>query len=227
MRKYKKMAVFLPLVAALLLTACSNPAEEVTAMEGETAKDTEASELLMDSLEYLLQEENADEMAEEGSFDGPEGHIGPDSALQEDTAQRQEEAQQAEVMIYYGNGASDELDAETSVMEQVTAENLVDALLKHNIVSLGTKVNSFEEEEKDGQKTLHLDLSKSFYEYLKTMTKEGEKIIIYSVAATFVEAYDADGIVITVEGKALKTEHASYEEPLHYTPGQLKALEGE
>ena len=46
------------------------------------------------------------------------------------------------------------------------------------------------------------------------MTQEGEKIILSSVAATFLEAYDAEEIIITVDGKALETEHASYEEPI-------------
>lgn len=225
MKKYKETAAFLSLVVVLLLAACSNQAEEVAAMEGEVRKeadDSSASELFIDSLGYFLQEDGTEDAFNDGALGAAE-----DQTAKEDVAEEQKEAQQAEVMIYYGNGASDELSAETSFMEQVTAENLVDALSRHNIVSLGTKVNSFEEEEADGKKTLRLDLSKSFYEYLKTMTKEGEKIIMYSVAATFMEAYDADGIFITVDGKILKTEHATYEEPIHYTPGQLKALEGE
>ncbi len=66
----------------------------------------------------------------------------------------------------------------------------------------------------DGVKKLHLDLSKTFREYLKTMSQEGEKVIMSSVAATFLEAYGAEEIVITVEGKVLETEHMSYEEPI-------------
>jgi len=126
----------------------------------------------------------------------------------------EETAEQKEVTIYYGNGASNMLSAEKTAMEQVTAEKLIDALLKHNIVSLGTKVNFFEEKEADGIKMLELDLSRTFRDYLKTMTQEGEKIIISSIAATFLEAYGADEIVITVDGKALETENSSYEEPI-------------
>ncbi|MDE5597716.1 MAG: GerMN domain-containing protein [Lachnospiraceae bacterium] len=142
-----------------------------------------------------------------------------DAPVNEET----EEAVQTDVMIYYGNGASDNLDMEISTMEQVTADNLIDALAKHNIVSIGTKVNSFDEEDNNGVKTLHLDLSKTFHEYLKTMTEEGENIIMCSVAATFLKAYDADEIAITVEGDVLQTDHATYEEPLRFKAEQLTA----
>ena len=69
-----------------------------------------------------------------------------DAPVNEET----EEAVKTDVMIYYGNGASDNLDMEMVAVEQVTADNLIDALAKHNIVSIGTKVNSFDEEENNG-----------------------------------------------------------------------------
>lgn len=146
-----------------------------------------------------------------------------DAPINEET----EEAVQTDVKIYYGNGASDELNREEITVEQLTADNLIDALAKHNIVSIGTKVNSFDEEENNGVKTLHLDLSKTFHEYLKTMTQEGENIIMCSVAATFLEAYNADEITITVEGDVLQTDHAVYEEPLHFKTEELTSAVNE
>lgn len=211
MKKNKKLALFLPFALLCALAACGNTPEEVSAQDVELVEDAPTNEeILIDSLEYLLQEDKAasDEQA-------------PDAADKQH--EEEEKLPQTDVMIYYGNSASDKLNTEISTMEQVTADNLIGALLKHNIVSLGTKVNSFEEEEKDGIKTLRLDLSKTFYEYLKTMTKEGENIIMCSLAATFIEAYDADEIAITVEGKTLTTNHATYEEPLHFKTEQLTA----
>lgn len=209
MKKNKKPAALLLLMMLVLLAACSNSAQEVAAVDSGLIEDAPTNEeILIDSLEYLLQE---DETSSEEKL--------PD--VLETQQEEAVEAPQTEVMIYYGNSASDTLNTEVSKMEQVTAENLIDALLKHNIVSLGTKVNSFEEEENGGVKTLRLDLSKTFYEYLKTMTKEGENIIMCSVAATFLEAYDADEIAITVEGSVLETDHATYEEPLRYKTQQL------
>lgn len=201
MKNRKLMAVMF-IIIVLALAACGNEAEDITVME-EAGSETSANDLLVNSLEYLLNEE--------GITSGEEGQASDEEKGQ---AEKEEMTAQMEVTIYYGNGASNMLSSEMAAMEQVTAENLIDALMKHNIVSLGTKVNSFEEEEEDGMKKLRLDLSKTFREYLKTMTSEGEKIIMSSVAATFLEAYEAEEIVITVEGKVLETEHTTYEEPI-------------
>ena len=198
--KNRKLAAVISVVLLLALAACSNSTEEVAVMEGDTEAEASANDLLVGSLEYLLSEE---EIAPVGG-----------QTSEEEGGQAEEAAEQTEVTIFYGNGASNMLSSELTTMEQVTAENLIDALLKHNIVSLGTKVNSFEEEETNGVKKLRLDLSKTFREYLKTMTQEGERIIMSSVAATFLEAYDAEEIVITVDGKVLETEHTTYEEPI-------------
>lgn len=208
MKNRKLMAVILVLTV-LALAACGNRVEETAAMDNIPDSETSTSDILVDSLEFLLSEDatktDGEEQApEEDAEQAPEG----EEELTDETLE------QKEVTIYYGNGASEMLSSEKTAMEQVTAEKLIEALLRHNIVSLGTKVNSFEEEDADGVKKLKLDLSKTFREYLKTMTQEGEKIIISSVAATFLEAYGAEEITITVEGKALETEHASYEEPI-------------
>ncbi len=216
MKNRKLMAVILVLTV-LALAACGNRVEETAAMDNIPDSETSTSDILVDSLEFLLSEdatktdgeeqapeEDAEQAPEEDAEQAPEG----------EEELTDEKSEQKEVTIYYGNGASEMLSSEKAAMEQVTAEKLIEALLRHNIVSLGTKVNSFEEEDADGVKKLKLDLSKTFREYLKTMTQEGEKIIISSVAATFLEAYGAEEITITVEGKALETEHASYEEPI-------------
>ena len=202
MKKRKLMAV-ISVIIVLTLAACGNTAEDAAVKEENAGSETSANDLLVSSLEYLL---NEDGLTSVGESQTPEG--------ENEQSEKEETAAKMEVTIYYGNGASNMLSSELTAMDEVTAENLIDALLKHNIVSLGTKVNSFEEEEADGIKKLRLDLSKTFREYLKTMTREGEKVIMSSVAATFLEAYEAEEIVITVEGKVLETEHASYEEPI-------------
>lgn len=199
--KNRKLMAVVSVIIILTLAACGNGAEEVIAVEGDTGSETSTNDLLVDSLEYLLNEEGITS-------------VGGQTSEEEDGQAEEDMVKQTEVTIFYGNGASNMLSSELTTMEQVTAENLIDALLKHNIVSLGTKVNSFEEEETDGVKKLRLDLSKTFREYLKTMTKEGERIIMSSVAATFLEAYSAEEIIITVDGKVLETEHTTYEEPI-------------
>ncbi len=92
MKDRKWMA--LPLaVLILVLAACGNRAEEVTAMEDEQVPDVSAGDLLVDSLEYLLDEEGTEKEEQSVSTEEPD---------------EEEEQSQIEVTIYYGNGASDE-----------------------------------------------------------------------------------------------------------------------
>ncbi|MCH5254700.1 MAG: GerMN domain-containing protein [Lachnospiraceae bacterium] len=200
MRKKRFIAIF-ALLIILMLAACSNTTQNVTDAEDE---ELSSGEILANSLDYLLSGEDNDNVTDE-----------------------EEDTEKIEVTVYYGNGASQELNNEITKMDELSAENLIDALGRHNIVSLGTKVNSFEAQDIDGVITLFLDLSKTFREYLKTMTKEGENVIISSVAATFLEAYGAEGIVITIDGDTLETGHAVYEEPIRYAPEQSLVPENE
>lgn len=191
--KKRTWMVLLAVIIMAASAACSNATGEDTTVETVAVPETSSEELLVDSLKYLLEEEETEE-----------------------TSVAQDNTTKVKVTIYYGDGASSALNTEEVYIEQITAENLLAALSKHNIISLDTKVNSFEETEAEGVKTLQLDLSGAFREYLKTMTPEGENIIIASVADTFLEAYDADEIILLVDGEVLRTGHASYESPISF-----------
>lgn len=188
--KKKKWAVLAvsAVSAVLMLAACANTTNTSSSLGELVVPETSSKELLADSLEYLLKEEY----------------------------EQTESVQQTQVTVYYGNSSSLELKYEDAAIEKLTPENLIDSLAKHNIVSLDTKVNSFEEEEGVSGKVLKLDLSGSFREYLKTMSENGEKVILASVTNTFLKAYGAERIQITVDGDPLETSHGSYEEPMGY-----------
>lgn len=188
-----------------------------------------SEDLLVSSLEYLLLEDKDESTAEEEEqpldVDGE-----PEAAEEEETENREDHGigrqerlpEENEAVIYYGNAGSYDLNQEIVQLEEKSAEKLLDALARHNIVSLDTKVLSFEEEEEDGERMLRLDLSKAAGEYLKTMSREAECIILASVTNTFLENYEADGVYLTVNGKPLVTKNAQYEEALQKcTPEQL------
>ena len=202
----KKLTALMAVSALLLLSACTKIEEAANISEIDDSNESSA-DLLAGTLEYLL---NENDMADE------ESSFIPAKDNEQEYNEKEEASNQIEATIYYGNGASDKLDTEISTMEELTAENLLNALAGHNIVSIGTKVNSLEEVEENGIKFLYLDLDKTFREYLKTMSDESEKVIIASLTATFLEAYDAERIVITVDGKVLETNHKTYDEPFGY-----------
>lgn len=227
-------------VVVMSLTSCGNVAGQRVDSGEIVVPEMSSEDLLVSSLEYLLLEdenENVTEADEQSSDEEEEPEAVEEIKDQEDhNADRQEaDVQQKrlpkenEAVIYYGNAGSYDLNQEIIELNEKSAEELVDALARHNIVSLDTKVLSFEESEEDGGKILRLDLSKAVSEYLKTMSREAECIILSSVANTFLENYEADGVYLTVNGEPLTTKNAQYAEALQKcTPEQLlKELKAE
>ena len=216
MKKVRRAAL-LAITAAALLAACSGAADRKVDSGEIVVPEMSSEDLLVSSLEFLLQDET--EEAEE-SGDNPEAGLNEPHASDETAEGKEEDRDDLteperistadEAVIYYGNAGSYDLNQEIIQVEEKTAEELLDALARHNIVSLDTKVLSFEEKEDEGAKVLHLELSKAAGEYLKTMSREAECIIIASVVNTFLENYDADRVYIAVDGKPLSTKNAEY-----------------
>lgn len=220
MRNWKK-AVMTAVVAAAFLTSCgTRQKEEVTS--GEIVVPQMSSEdLLVTSLEYLLEEDHPGAQIEnDGTKRTEEEEIQPkDAQWQEEDA----DAKSEQAVIYYGKGDFTELLQETIQVDAIEPDELIDALARHNIVPLlDTKVLSFEIQEEDGARAIYLDLSKAFGEYLRTMSKEAECIIVASVTNTFLENYGADALYLTVEGEAVITMNAEYRDALRKcTPEEL------
>lgn len=207
------------LVLMFALAACGEKTEQAASLTEDTGTQKSSSELLADGLEYLLGDDTEDAIPD------VEEDI---SQTEKETIQEEEQLEQhieenaEDMVIYYSNGSLESLASDTVSDKEKTAENIISALARHNIVSLDTKVLSFQEEEIVGGNMLHLDLSKAFLNYLKTMTRESESIIIASLTNTFLENYKAAGIYITIEGEALTTAYATYEMPMTVrTPEEL------
>lgn len=219
MKKWNRAAF--ALMASVLLTACGRGADTTVTTEEIVVPEMSSKDILVNSLEYLLEEETQDEeetedKAEQTTEEQPE---------QEDAGTQEKEngTEEKGVVICYSSDMENCLTEETIAAEEITPEILVSALARHNILPLlDMKVLSMEEREENGRKLLYLDLSGTFREYLQTMSREAECIIISSVANTFLANYDADAICITVEGETLVTSNAEYTEAIPgYTPGEL------
>ena len=201
--KKRNMAAF-ALLAVMLLTACGRAADASVTMEEIVVPEMSSKDMLVNSLEYLLEEEPEEEIGEE---------------------QEEEEAAQKKAMICYGRNMESDLTQEEITAEEITPDVLLNALARHNIVPLlDSKALSMEEREEDGRKLLYLDLSGSFREYLMTMSTEAECIIISSIVDTFMSNYDVDAVYITVEGETLITSNAEYTEAIsERTPREIMA----
>ena len=136
------------------------------------------------------------------------------------TAQPEEEMQKPEsvlVSIFYSNAQATGFEKAEVSLEQLTPDNLLAELAKVNVVSYDTKALNFS---KSG-KSLTLDLSADFSNYINMMGTAGEYIVLGSLVNTFLTAYDTDDILITIKGNTLETSHAIYDKALTmYETGQ-------
>ena len=221
-------------IMAVLLSACGTLAGGRVNSGEIVVPEMSSEDLLVSSLELLLEEEEvpkeAQDLSSEAEQEQPQGVEEQVEEQAEDEADKKEQERvpaENEAVIFYGNAGSYDLNREIVPIGEKTAEELVDALARHNIMSLDTKVLSFEEKEAAGERILHLDLSKAAGEYLKTMSREAECIILASVVNTFLENYEADGVFIAVNGKPLTTKNAEYPYALkRCTPEELLEKSG-
>ena len=219
MKKWNRAAFVL--IAAVLLTACGRTAETMVTTEEIVVPEMSSEDILVNSLEYLLEEEQEEQLQEE--VEEGEEETAADQPEREDAEGQEDKTEEKGIVICYGRDMDSGLIEETITAEEITPEILVGALARHNILPLlNMKVLSMERKEEDGKELLYLDLSGTFREYLQTMSREAECIIISSVANTFLTNYDADAIYIMVEGETLTTSNAEYTEAIPgYTPGEL------
>ena len=226
MKKVKEVAVAVT-GAAMVLAACGSIVDGRVDSGEIVVPEMSSEDLLVSSLEFLLQEDGTEETsetdkAEEAKKDAASEEDDEEKDTVEIQTEQERVPQEDEAVIYYGNADSYDLKQEIVPAKEKTAEELLGALAKHNIVSLDTKLLSFEEEETNGSKVLYLDLSKAMDEYLKTMSREAECIILASVVNTFLENYDADSVYLVVNGKTLVTKNAEYAEAfVRCTPEEL------
>ncbi|WMC92101.1 GerMN domain-containing protein [Kineothrix sp. MB12-C1] len=147
----------------------------------------------------------------------PEEEVAETQSIQKPEEELVVKEEMEELTVYFSNKRADGLETEVISVEKITPEIIIDHLAIHNIVSIDTKVNEFEETAEEGRNLLKLDLSKAFGEYLKTMGTSGEIMIMAALTDTFLQAYEADALQLTVEGAVIETGHEIYEEPLTFT----------
>lgn len=226
--KNRKKAFAAIVIAAAFLAACGTIADRDVTSGEMAVPEVSSEDLLVSSLEYLLLDDNDPDSGEQELSDHEEEQTEQNTPEEsEDTTVEQSEPaeddiQGAKAVVYYGDGGLVALQQETIELEAVTPEELIGMLARHNIVSLDTKVLSFEQDEEEEATVLHLDLSKAVSDYLGTMSKEAECIIVAAIVDTFLENYDSDAIYLTVEGSPLITSNAEYAEKLERcTPEEL------
>ena len=147
----------------------------------------------------------------------PEASPEPQSEETETTEGAEEEPQGAgesvAVNIYFGDEMADHILSKETQLPKLDANLLLEQITKNG--SIPEKITA-NECIQDGKNMLQLDLAAPFTETVQSMGTAGEHIIIYSIVNTFLKAYEADSILLTVDGKPLETGHNVYDYPLEF-----------
>lgn len=118
-----------------------------------------------------------------------------------------------EVTFYLPNEAADSFIEEQGTIPELTAESLQSAL--NEKLNLGdVRVNSFMTTVDDEDLKIDLDLSEEFS--LREMGTSQEYMVLGSLVNTYLMAFHADEILITINGETLQSGHSEYTEYLNY-----------
>lgn len=118
--------------------------------------------------------------------------------------------------VYIPNNNADAFIQTEAAVSEITKEVVVAQLINAGVLSDGTMVAALEFDA--GAKLLKADFNEPFRRLLQTMGTAGEYMIMGSVVNTFLSAFDADFISITVDGDILETGHSVYDQSLSLYP---------
>lgn len=207
--KMRRMCTLLVLVLALASVGCGKKKEDVAEQSTEAPVVTEA---VTETPTEVPTETPAptEEVAEEEKNEEQLDKVTPAPTPEED-----------KLWIYYGDENAENLLIDGIEKQKVTPELLISELSKRNVISKDTKINSIKETKNSNGKTLELDFSEKFQEDLFNQGSSGEFIMMGSVVNTFLRAYEADSMTITVNGNILESGHCIYESPMKaYEPDE-------
>lgn len=200
-----KRKMFIVLLTGVLLSvsACSNSSSTDASQSDNQKNEQQKSDNDNQKNEKQDEQSEADQM--EDDSDKKENQT-----VQEDKS--------AEITIYTSNDDATAFVAESVKIDELTPENIVNALVQKSVLSSDVQVLKCDKQKVDGVESLKIDFNEAFGAYVCSMGTTGEYYTIGSVVNTFLDAYGCEKVKITVEGNTLETGHAEY-------PGYMNRFE--
>lgn len=201
MAKKRAIVLFLVLAMVMAMGGCKDKSSSEQPMT--------TDQIVQATDEVLVTEEP--EITEEPIEETEEPVVEPTQSAQPQVTE------EPGISIYYGDENAENIVYEKIPEQEITPELLIEELIKHDILEKGTKVNSIKEiEGSNKEKTLEVDFSQEFQVTLFNQGTAGEFIMMGSVVDTFLKAYGAQSMIITVDGNILESGHCIYEAPMSY-----------
>lgn len=197
----KRIIIFILTGIILTMSACSNS----TSTNSSQADNQKIEQQENDKNNVDQKEENKEEQSGENSDEKSENTVSNEDKF-------------VEINAYVSNDDTTAFVAESVKIDELTPENIVNALVQKSVLSSDVRVLKCEEQTVDGVKSLDVDFNEAFGAYVCSMGTTGEYYTIGSIVNTFLDAYGCEKIKITVEGNTLESGHAEY-------PGYMNRFE--
>lgn len=138
--------------------------------------------------------------------------IVPEASEPED-APAEDAAPGVPVTLYFGYDNCEYIISEPAEVSELTPQALADLLFEKGVFSSAFTVNSFSI---DPDGVMKLDLSKEFSSMIRSTGTAGEHIMMGSLVNTFIDAFDLEGLYLSVDGVTLESGHCIYDQMLGF-----------
>lgn len=117
------------------------------------------------------------------------------------------------VTLYKGDdNAEYVIPVECEIAEQ-SPQAIVDKLVELGVFGSAVTANSFTV---DNSNVIHLDMGQDFAAQIFSSGTAGEHIMVGSLVNSFISVYEADAVLITVEGSTFESGHTIYDYALSF-----------
>ena len=117
------------------------------------------------------------------------------------------------VTLYKGDdNAENVIPVECEIAEQ-SPQAIVDKLVELGVFGSAVTANSFTV---DNSNVIHLDMGQDFASLIFSSGTAGEHIMVGSLVNSFISVYEADAVLITVDGNPFESGHAIYDYALSF-----------
>lgn len=125
----------------------------------------------------------------------------------QESEESEEIPEEVMITVYAPDSMAEGFENREVLVKGVTAEAVLAAVIGEIGFPESVQVEGFEQD----QGILNLDLNQTFLDFLRANSgSSAEYFYIGSVVNTFLEAFDGEEIMITVEGEIMETGHTDY-----------------
>lgn len=203
----KKRIFIITILSIAMLTAC-NESGKTNDISKNGQDKKQAEKLEINTKKDSDKEEEAKEAKEEKETQDNDNTNESDE--NKESKSETEIKKEVTISVFYSNDDATAFTADMVKIKELTPKNVLNALADKGVIDKGIKINKFEVSEVDGMQSIDIDFDQKFKEYIMSCGSTQEYYVVGGICNTFIKAYRADRIKITVDGNCLETGHNDY-----------------